>query len=181
MFIIKSIAYAGAIMIAAPAVAHAGSRSSGSPWEGTWDLVAAYDLMSDGSHAAPYGKAPQGRMIVDDDGRYMIESYGDTPLPFAAGAKAKGTADEFRAAVMSASVHYGRVDTDAAACTLIFHIERAAYPNWNGVAQTRAFSFDGTSLSYTQPRTAETSSAPVTVWRRLTEPAAPALPPVRCR
>ncbi len=149
-----------------------GAAQAGSPWAGIWNLQAAYDLKADGGHGAPYGQAPQGRMMVDDDGRYMIEIYGDTPLPFTAGVKARGTADEFRAAVMGSSVHYGRIETDTATCTLVFHIERAAYPNWNGIAQTRRYSYDDSVLSYSQPPAVD-GSAPVTVWKRLTGGSAP--------
>lgn len=150
---------AGAATQTDPAPAHA--------LAGSWTLVDAYDLLADGSRGEPYGPKPEGLLLVGADGRYSLQIFHTTRTPFANADKQRGTADEFRAAVMGMSTHYGRIEVDAGKNTLTFQVERAAFPNWDGRAQVRPFELRNEVLSYHVPKT-PTGATPVSVWRRAT-------------
>jgi hypothetical protein len=133
---------------------------------GTWTLVAADVLYPDGRRAHDYGESPRGRMLVDAQGRYSIQIYQAERPKFSAGDKRKGTAAEFEAAVLGSSCHYGRIEMDPAKATLTFHIEGAAFPNWEGTQQVRAYELKGDELSYRVPPRPD-GGVPISVWRRL--------------
>lgn len=67
---------------------------------------------------------------------------------------------------MAHSVHFGTVEVDGAAGTLIFDIEQATFANWNGTRQTRRYELRGDELSYTVPPRAN-GDVPISIWRRL--------------
>jgi hypothetical protein len=136
------------------------------PLAGTWVLVAADDLKPDGSRVPAYGARPQGLLFMGSDGRYALQIYREDRTVFASGDKRKGTPAEYEAAVMRMSTHYGRYSVDAARKTLTFHIERAAFPNWEGTAQTRPYELAGGELSYRVPA-APDGTTPISVWQRL--------------
>jgi hypothetical protein len=136
------------------------------PLAGTWTLQDAYDLLPDGQRGEPYGPHPSGLLLVTADGRYSLQIFHTTRTPFADKDKARGSDAEMRAAVMGMSTHFGRIDIDGAANTLTFRIEHAAFPNWDGQAQTRPFELKGDILSYHVPKT-PTGAIPVSVWRRI--------------
>jgi hypothetical protein len=67
--------------------------------------------------------------------------------------------------VQGASCHYGRVDVDAARGALVFHIEGASFPNWEGTEQVRVFALAGDELSWRVPPRPN-GDVPLSVWRR---------------
>ena len=133
---------------------------------GTWTLVAADVLNPDGVRAQAYGDDPQGRMIVDAEGRYSIEILKSARAKFASGDKRKGTPAEYQDAVVGVSAHYGAIKDDPVAGLLTFTIEQSAYPNWTGTVQVRRYVLKGDELSY-QPAGPQEGPAPITVWRRV--------------
>jgi hypothetical protein len=136
------------------------------PLAGTWTLQDAYDLLPDGQRGEPYGPQPSGLLLVTAEGRYSLQIFHTTRAAFADKDKSHGSDAEMRAAVMGMSTHFGRIDIDAAANTLTFRIEHAAFPNWDGQAQTRPFDLKGEILSYHVPKT-PSGATPVSVWRRV--------------
>ena len=133
---------------------------------GTWTLVAADVIHPDGARSHDYGDAPKGFLMIDRTGRYSLQIFrGDRPR-FAADAKAKGSPEEYRAAVMGSSTHYGTLAIEPAKHQLVFHIEGASFPNWEGQTQTRAFELHGDTLSYRVPPRPN-GDVPVSVWRRI--------------
>jgi hypothetical protein len=136
------------------------------PLHGTWTLVAADKILPGGARARDYGAAPKGRLIVDAQGRYSLQILKSERPRFAADSKADGSADEFKSAVMGSSTHYGTVAIDARAGQLVFSIEGASFPNWEGTVQRRQYRLEGDELSYQVPPRAD-GSIPISVWRRL--------------
>jgi hypothetical protein len=134
--------------------------------EGTWVLAFADVAHPDGTRGHDYGDAPKGILQVDHDGRYAMFIFDSGRPRFAANDKAKGTPEEFRAAVMGSSSHFGTVSMDPAARTLTFHVEGSTYPNWEGLTQVRHYSFDGDVLSY-EVAARPNGDVPLTGWRRL--------------
>jgi hypothetical protein len=132
---------------------------------GTWTLVAADVLHPDGSRSHDYGKAPKGLLLVDRAGHYSLQIFRTDRPRFANPAKASASAQEYRAAVMGSSTHYGTLAVKPDQHQLVFHIEAASFPNWEGQQQTRAFELHGDTLSYRVPPRPN-GDVPVSVWRR---------------
>ena len=137
-----------------------------SPLRGTWTLVAADQIRPDGEQVRDYGESPNGRLIVDAAGCYSLQIFKSERPRFKGADKANGTTDEFKAAVMGSSTHFGTVTVDARESLLLFAIESASFPNWEGTVQKRKFKLEGQTLSYqVSPR--PDGGIPVSVWRKL--------------
>jgi hypothetical protein len=133
---------------------------------GTWTLVAADVLHPDGSREHDYGDAPKGLLMIDRTGHYSLQIFRSDRPRFADPAKAKASAQEYRAAVMGSSTHYGTLAVEAAEQQLVFHVEGASFPNWEGQQQARAFELRGDTLSYRVPPRPN-GDVPISVWRRI--------------
>ena len=83
-----------------------------SPLVGTWTLVAADVLRPDGTRARDYGDDPRGVLFIDASGRYSLQIFDSSRPRFASNDRAKGTAEEYRAAVMGSSTHFGTIAVD---------------------------------------------------------------------
>ena len=136
--------------------------------EGSWELASAYEILADGSRATAYGEHPRGRMMVDADGRYSIQIFHPDRPRFAAGDKTRGTPEEYRAAVLGSSTHFGRVHALPDGKTLVFNVESASWPNWEGREQRREYSFRDGVLRYAVPASASGNGTIAwSVWRKL--------------
>src|SRR5262249_39969618 len=74
---------------------------------GTWRLEAADKLLPDGTRAPDYGAHPDGRLMIDGQGRYVLVIFKAERPDFASPDKAHGTDAEFRAAALGVSCHHG--------------------------------------------------------------------------
>jgi hypothetical protein len=169
MTFIKQLARMGAAMFVLNSTAWIPAARAAeivSPLAGTWTLVAADVLHADGSRGRDYGAAPLGRLLVDAHGRYSLQIFKAERPRFASPDKGKGTGDEFAAAVLGASTHYGAVSVDQEHHLLTFQIEGSSFPNWEGTRQQRQFALDGDELSYQVPPRPN-GDIPLSVWRRL--------------
>ena len=162
----KSTFFALAILLASTLVAAPESDASTPTLTGTWTLVAADDLKPDGTRVPAYGPNPQGLLIIEKDGRYSLQIYRSDRAKFASGNKREGTPEEYQAATLAMSTHYGTCAVDFKTGTLIFHIERAGFANWDGTDQKRPFELKGDELSYRVPATTD-GTVPISVWRRM--------------
>jgi hypothetical protein len=136
--------------------------------EGSWEMTSAYEILADGSRATAYGEHPRGLMMVDAEGRYTIQIFRpDRPL-FASGDKTRGTPEEYRAVVLGSSTHFGRVHALPDGKTLVFSVEGASWPNWEGKQQVREYSFRDGVLTYAVPASASGNGTVAwSVWRKL--------------
>lgn len=164
-----------ACMIACLITAQARADSTASSLAGTWTLVAADVIHTDGTRAHDYGAAPKGLLMIDRDGHYSLQIFKSERPRFTSGDKATGTEAEYRAAVLGSSTHYGTLSVDPAAGTLTFRIEAASFPNWEGTTQTRKYELKGDELSYRVPPRPN-GDTPISVWQRLRGDAAPTRP-----
>ena len=137
-----------------------------SPLTGTWTLVAADVIRTDGSRGHDYGDAPKGMLIIDMQGHYSLQIYDSSRPKYASGDKNTGTPEEYRANAIGLSTHFGTIEVDAAAHTLTLVSEAASFPNGEGRPQKRVYELKGDELSYrVEPR--KDGTIPVSVWRRL--------------
>lgn len=134
---------------------------------GTWVMDSAYEIRPDGTRTTNYGEHPQGLLMVDAAGRYNMQIFRVGRPVFASGDKARGTADEYKQAVTGSSTHFGTVSIDRAKHQLVFEVQAASFPNWEGKRQVRDYSFKNGLLSYAVPASASSSGiVAYSVWRR---------------
>jgi polyisoprenoid-binding protein YceI len=133
---------------------------------GTWSLAAADKLLPNGARVSDYGTNPRGLIIFTADGYYSVQIYRGEQTKFSSGDKLKGTSEEYKDAVLSSSVHFGRYTVDAMKHTITFQVEKSVFPNWNGSMQVRTYELKGDELSWkVAPR--PDGSIPITVVRRV--------------
>lgn len=136
--------------------------------EGSWEMTSAYEILADGTRVTTYSEHPHGLMMIDADGRYSIQIFRPDRPKFAAGEKPRGTAEEFRAAVLGSSTHFGRVRALPDGKTLVFAVEAASFPNWEGKEQRREYTFRDGVLSYAVPASASGNGTIAwSLWRKL--------------
>ena len=136
--------------------------------EGTWNLVSAYEIQPDGTRTTNYGEHPTGLLMVDGSGRYSIQIFKLGRPLFASGDKTIGTPAEYRSALVGISSHIGEVTIDRSRHELVFDVQAASFPNWEGKRQVRDFTYQDGVLSYAVPPTASgNGSTAYSVWRRV--------------
>jgi hypothetical protein len=133
---------------------------------GSWTLVAADVQHSDGSRTPDYGARPTGLLLIDRQGHYSLQIFKSERSKFGSGDKAKGTEGEYKAAVMGSSTHFGTLSIEPGDGVLVFHIQGASFPNWEGQAQSRHYELKNNMLSYrVAPR--PNGDVPISVWQRI--------------
>jgi len=133
---------------------------------GTWTLVAADKLLSDGTRTHDYGENPHGLVLFTADGHYSVQIYRAGRSKFASGNKLKGTPEEYKDASIGMSVHFGRYTIDPVKNTITFQIDSASFPNWDNTTQVRSYELKGDELSWKVPPRPD-GSVPITVLHRL--------------
>ena len=162
----RAAAWLAAGLICAALSIPAAALDAASPLAGTWTLAAADVQHPDGSRGPDFGAAPKGLLIVDPQGHYSLQIFKAERPRFSSGDKANGSADEYKAAAIGSSTHYGTVSMDAASHELVFKIEGASFPNWEGQQQRRNYELKDGVLSYrVTPR--PNGDVPISVWRRV--------------
>ena len=155
------------LALAVPTVTRAEDLTS---LQGTWVMDSAYEIHADGSRTTNYGEHPKGLLTVDAAGRYNLQIFKVDRPAFASGDKTKGTPDEYRAAVLGSSTHFGKVTIDRARHQLAFVVEAASFPNWEGKTQVRDYSFKDGLLTYAVPASASgNGTTAYSVWRHVTD------------
>jgi hypothetical protein len=144
-----------------------GVASAGSPGflRGTWLLQEAYEIQPDGTPVYPYGKKPQGILMVDGEGRYTVEIYGETRPKFSTPTP---TPEQYQTAFLSISVHAGTAEVDEAHHLLTFHVGHNANPDRDMTVQQRPYVLKGDLLTYRVPAAAEGKiNTPISVWQHV--------------
>lgn len=136
--------------------------------QGTWEMVAAYEIKADGTRSTNYGEHPLGLLTVDAAHRYNMQIFRVGRPAFASGGKARGTPDEYRQAVVGSSTHFGTVTIGRGTHRLVFDVKAASFPNWEGKRQVRDYTFEDGLLSYAVPASASSSGiVAYSIWRRI--------------
>ena len=131
-------------------------------------MDSAYEIEADGIRMTNYGEHPIGLLMVDAAGRYTMQIFRANRPAFASGDKARGTPAEYRTALVGISTHIGKVSVDPRHHQLIFDVQAASFPNWDGKRQVRDFTFKDGLLSYSVPASASGSgTVAYSLWRRV--------------
>jgi hypothetical protein len=133
---------------------------------GSWRLIAADKILPDGTQVADYGTAPRGIALFTADGYYVVEIFRSDRIKFVSGDRAKGTPEEYKDAILSASCHFGTYTVDLAKGAITFHIDRASYPNWDETIRVSSFTLEGDKLTWRTPPRPD-GSIPVSVFSRM--------------
>jgi hypothetical protein len=142
------------------------TQEDGLALEGTWAMESAFEILADGARVTTYGEHPAGLLMIDGQGRYTLQIFRRTRPLFAAGDKTRGTPEEYREAVLGSSTHYGRVRIDDG--KLVFDVEAASYPNWEGRRQVRDYSYADGLLHYQVPASASGNGTVAhSIWRKV--------------
>jgi len=133
---------------------------------GTWQLTAADKILADGTQQSDYGPNPHGIAIFTADGHYVIEIFRSDRTKFSSGDRAKGTPEEYKAAVLSSSCHFGTYTVDPVKSTITFHTDRASFPNWDETTRASSFTLEGDKLTWRVPPRPD-GVIPVSVFSRV--------------
>lgn len=132
---------------------------------GTWSLVSSV-TEKDGTRTDQFGSGAKGMMTLDADGHFMLTIIGPDLPKFASNNRAGGTPDENGAVVSKSIAMIGTYSVNSVDKTLIFKVDSATFPNWNGSEQKRLLSSSNRDeLKYITP-TASSGGVGTVTWRR---------------
>jgi hypothetical protein len=130
---------------------------------GTWTVVSNENTCPDGTRVQTFGPNPKGILTFDSAGRYALQICSAERPKFASNNRLQGTPDENKSAVHGCNPHWGRYSVADGA--IVFKIEHAMFPNWEGVEQKRPCSISGDELTYKVPAASAGGTAEL-VWKR---------------
>ncbi len=106
---------------------------------------------------------PMGSLSLDASGRYMLTTIAPDLPKVASNNRTTATPEENKAIVSGSLAHFGTFSVSDK--TLIFKVESATFPNWNGIEQKRTFVLNGDELKYTLAAASAGGTVTLT-WRR---------------
>jgi hypothetical protein len=131
---------------------------------GTWSLTELQAITWNGDDRQPFGPAPKGRMIFDRNGNVTCVIVGADRSKFVMADRLSGTPAENKAAVHSTQAFYGTYSINEDNRTIVFHVERSSFPNWDGTFQMSEIKISGNKLH--QTKAGPHSSWGYAVWER---------------
>ena len=131
---------------------------------GTWTLVSVV-TERDGRKFDAYGPNPKGLLVFDANGRYSVIFIAADLPKFLSGNRTSGTADENKAVVAGSLAHFGTYVVDETEKSFTFQIDRATFPNWEGMNNKRSFVIIGDELRFTDPH-ASAGGIATTIFQR---------------
>jgi len=118
---------------------------------GTWAWVSVETTRADGTKSQPFGPAPAGLVMFDDNGRFTWLISRPGRAKFAVNNREKGTAEENQSTVQGSLAFAGTYSVEGE--TLVFRVEASTYPNAEGAEQKRSFTATATELRWSNPAT----------------------------
>jgi Lipocalin-like domain len=134
---------------------------------GTWTVVSQYTVTPAGKREESYGEKPIGRLIFDAGSRFSYILFNPARPKFASRDKNKGTPEEYAAAVQGGQAYFGTFSVNEANDRIVYHIEGALEPSWQGTDRTGAsVTLIDDELKY-NATTPATGVAAYQVWKRM--------------
>lgn len=136
---------------------------------GSWSLVSIDNIYPDNSRVHPYGENPKGLLIFDDKGNYAIQILKRIRENIATGDKNKCTPEENASIVQGSNSHFGKYEIDKKNKIIVFKIESASFPNWEGTTQKRSYVCTQNEIKYVVTNTTQGGQSVIAevVWRKL--------------
>ena len=132
---------------------------------GIWTLVSSV-TEKDGHKTDQFGAGAKGLMSLDAKGHFMLTIIAPDLPKFSSGNRATATSEESKAVVGGSIAMIGSYSVDLSTQTLVFNVESATFPNWNGTAQKRLIvPARGDELKYVTP-TASSGGVGTVTWKR---------------
>ena len=123
---------------------------------GTWTLVSGSQI----------GPDAIGMLVLDARGHMSMQIMSPGRPKFAVNSRVNGTPDENKGAVHGMISYFGRYTIDETSKTMVYHIERSSFPNWDGSEQKRPFTVTADELRYTNPAPSSGGPAAQLIWKR---------------
>jgi hypothetical protein len=131
---------------------------------GTWVLVEAADIRTDGSKVNPWGDDPKGTYMFDAAGHFA-QMLIRSDLPKIAN-RAQGSPDQNKAVVAGSVAMYGTYSVNEADKILIVHFDGSTFAAFNGTdAKRTILSITSDEVRFSNPSTS-TGTRADSVWRR---------------
>jgi hypothetical protein len=138
---------------------------SASDIAGTWTLVSSV-TEKDGMKTEQFGSGAKGMLVFDASGRFVLTIIGPDLPKFASNNRAGGTEEENKAVVSKSIAMIGTYILNISDKSLIFRVDSATFPNWNGTEQKRLISvLNDDELKYITP-TASSGGVGTVTWKR---------------
>lgn len=135
---------------------------------GSWSLVSIANIYPDNSRVYPYGENPKGLLIFDANGNYAVQIVKAERSKVASGDKNNCTAEENTALVQGSNSHFGKFELDEKNKIIVFKIESASFPNWEGTTQKRSYIYTENQIKYVVTNTTQGGQSVIAevVWRK---------------
>ncbi|MBX9709640.1 MAG: lipocalin-like domain-containing protein [Xanthobacteraceae bacterium] len=131
---------------------------------GTWKLVSNV-LDRDGQKSDQFGPSPNGVLFFESNGRYALVITRSDLKKFPGDGRSSGTPDNNKEVVNGSIGHFGTYTVEDNA--IVFHVEHATFPNWDGGTQKRPLTLKGEDLSFFVATASAGGGTSVVSWKRL--------------
>jgi len=155
----------GVVLFAGHAVAQ--QMSMKEQLVGTWTLVSATSVSSDGSRVDVFGPNPKGTLIYTSDGHFaLVQMRADLPK-LASNNRAQGTPDENKAVVSGSIAYFGTYSVNEAEKVIALQLEGSTFANLTGRGEQKRIvtSLSADDLKFANPRTPSGATLEVG-WKR---------------
>jgi Lipocalin-like domain len=116
---------------------------------GAWRLLSLQARTSTGDVSYPFGPDAAGYLLYTREGYMSASIMQARRANFASPDALQAPPNEKAAAFDTYSSYSGRYEIRGQ--KIIHHVEVSSFPNWNGKAQERSFTFSGDQLKLTAP------------------------------
>ena len=139
------------LAIGKPATAYPTAAELQSRIMGVHTLVSVTFVYENGTRSDPYGPSVKGQFMATKD-RFSFQIMGERPK-FAASNRWAGTPEENAADIRATESIFGTYTIDAPSQSIVLHMERAIFPNWDGTDRAYVMTVNGNNLEMVGPRT----------------------------
>ncbi len=160
-----SLLILGAVSFTGHAVAQ--QKSVKEQLVGTWTLVSAASVRSDGSKVDVFGPNPKGTLIYTSDGHFaLVQMRADLPK-LASNSRDRGTPEENKAVVQGSIAYFGTYAVNEAEKVITLQLEGSTFANLVGGGEQKRLitSITADELKFVMPKTPSGSTLEVG-WKR---------------
>ncbi len=118
---------------------------------GTWGFVVTAGHRQDGTKFDIFGPEPNGVLMFQSDGHFVLINTKPGRPKYAGGNRAKGTPEEFETTVQGTIAYFGTYTVDEGQKAFTLKIKGSTFPNYEGTEQVRPFIIVGDELRSINP------------------------------